>query len=63
MCHKRGMKNLIVTMTNRIYSWLYVTQTCCTRYPGHDGDIETFQVMTSTLPLGTIASISLFVGV
>jgi len=50
-------------MTNGIYSWLYLTQTCCTRYPSHDGDIETFQVMTSTLPLGTIASVCLFVGV
>jgi len=33
--------------TNGKYLWSFVSQIFCNGYPGHSGDLKTFEVMTS----------------
>jgi hypothetical protein len=43
-------------MTSGTYPWSFVTQTFHNGQPSHGGDRKIFEVMTSTLPKGTLAS-------
>jgi hypothetical protein len=46
-----------VLTTSGIYLWSFVTQIFYNGQPGHGGHRKAFDVMTLTLPLGTIGSI------
>ena len=54
--HKRGKDREMLT-TNGTYMWLFVTQILHSGSVIHGGDRKTFEVMTSTLPIGTLGSI------
>ena len=44
--------------TSGTYSWSFVTQIFHNGQPSHDGDHKMFEVMTSTLPKGTLGSVA-----
>jgi hypothetical protein len=44
--------------TSGIYPWSFVTQILYKGQPSRGGDRKTFEVMTSTLPKGTIGSVA-----
>ena len=43
--------------TSGTYSWSFVTQIFHDGQPSHGGDRKIFEVMTSTLPKGTLGSV------
>jgi hypothetical protein len=43
-----------MAMTSGTYQWLFVTQTFHNGQPSHGGDRKILEVMTSTLPKGTL---------
>ena len=43
---------------NGTYQWSFVTQIFHNGQPSHVGDRETFKVMTSTYPIGTLGSVA-----
>ena len=45
-------------MTSGTYPWSFVTQTFHNGQPSHGGDQNFFEVMTSTLPKGTLGSVA-----
>jgi hypothetical protein len=45
-----------MNITNRTYLWSFMTQIFHSSKPGHGGNCKTFEVMTSTQPLGTLDS-------
>jgi hypothetical protein len=47
-----------VFTTSGIYPWSFVTQIFHNGQPSHGGDRKIFEVMTSTLPKGTIGSVA-----
>jgi hypothetical protein len=47
-----------VFTTNGTYPWSFVTQIFHNGQPSHDGDGKIFEVMTSTLPKGTLGSVA-----
>jgi hypothetical protein len=47
-----------VFTTSGTYAWSFVTQTFRNGQQSHGGDRKTFEVMTSTLPIGTIGSVA-----
>jgi hypothetical protein len=51
-------KNRELFTTKGTYSWSFVTQTFHNGQPSHGGDRKIFEVMTSTLPKGTIGSVA-----
>jgi hypothetical protein len=55
--HGRRKKNRAATTTNRTYLFSSVIKIFSNDLPSHDGDLITFKVMASTLPLGTIGSV------
>ena len=44
--------------TSGIYPWSFVTQIFHNGQPNHGGDRKIFEVMTSTLPKGTLGSVA-----
>ena len=44
--------------TNGTYPWSFVTQIFHNGQPSHGGDGKIFEVMTSTLPKGTLGSVA-----
>jgi hypothetical protein len=46
-----------VFTTSGTYSWSFVTQIFHDGQPSHGGDRKIFEVMTSTLPKGTLGSV------
>ena len=55
--HEWG-KDREVYATSGTYPWSFVTQIFYSGQPSHDGDRKTFEVMTSTLPRWTLASVA-----
>jgi hypothetical protein len=55
--HEWG-KDRKVLMTSGTYPWSIVRQILRNGLPNHGGDRKTFEVMTSTLPKGTIGSVA-----
>jgi hypothetical protein len=51
-------KDREVLTTSGTYPWLFVTQIFHNGQPSHGGDRKIFEVMTSTLPKGTIGSLA-----
>jgi len=47
-----------VFTTSGTYPWSFVTQIFHNGQPSHDGDRKIFEVMTSTLPNGTLGSVA-----
>jgi hypothetical protein len=47
-----------VFTTNGTYPWSFVTQIFHNGQPSHGGDRKIFEVMTSTLPKGTLGSVA-----
>jgi hypothetical protein len=47
-----------VFTTSGTYPWSFVTQIFHNGQPSHGGDRKIFEVMTSTLPKGTIGSVA-----
>jgi hypothetical protein len=45
-------------MTSRTYPWSFVTQIFHSGQPSHGGDRKSCEVMTSTLPKGTLGSVA-----
>ena len=45
-------------MTSGTYPWSFVTQIFHNGQPSHGGDRKIFEVMTSTLPKGTLGSVA-----
>ena len=43
--------------TGGTYPWSFVTQILHNGQPGHGGDRNIFEMMTSTLPKGTLGSV------
>jgi hypothetical protein len=61
--HERGKDQEVFT-TSRTYPWSFVTQILHNGQPSHGGGRKTFEVMTSTLPKGTLDSVaSLLAGI
>jgi hypothetical protein len=50
-------KGLGMFMTSGTYPWSFVTQIFHNGQPSHGGDCKIFEVMTSTLPKGTLGSV------
>jgi hypothetical protein len=50
-------KNREVLTTSGTYPWSFVTQIFHNGQPSHGGDHNIFEVMTSTLPKGTLGSV------
>ena len=44
--------------TSGTYPWSFVTQIFHNGQPSHGGDSKIFEVMTSTLPKGTLGSVA-----
>jgi hypothetical protein len=51
-------KDREVFTTSGIYPWSVVTQIFHNGQPSHGGDRTIFEVMTSTLPQGTLGSVA-----
>jgi hypothetical protein len=51
-------KNREVFKTSGTYLWSFVTQIFHSGQPSHGGDRKVFEVMTSTLPKGTLGSVA-----
>ena len=51
-------KDREVFTTSGTYSWSFVTQIFHNGQPSHGGDRKFFEVMTSTLPKGTLGSVA-----
>jgi hypothetical protein len=47
-----------VLTTSGTYPWSFVTQIFHNGQPSHGGDRKIFEVMTSTLPKGTLGSVA-----
>jgi hypothetical protein len=47
-----------VLTTSGTYPWSFVTQIFHNGQPSHGGDSKIFEVMTSTLPKGTLGSVT-----
>jgi hypothetical protein len=47
-----------VLTTSGTYPWSFVTQIFHNGQPSHGGDRKIFEVMTSTLPKGTLSSVA-----
>jgi hypothetical protein len=47
-----------VFTTSGTYPWSFVTQIFHNGQPSHGGDSKIFEVMTSTLPKGTLGSVA-----
>ena len=47
--------------TSGTYPWSFVTQIFHNGQPSHGGDRKTFEVMTSTSPIGTLGSVAFVV--
>ena len=43
--------------TSGTYPWSFMTQICHNGQPSHGGDRKILEVMTSTLPKGTLGSV------
>jgi hypothetical protein len=55
--HERGKDRIVIT-TNGTYPWSFVTQIFCNVKTSHDCYRKTFEVTTSTYPLGTLSSVA-----
>jgi hypothetical protein len=55
--HERGKDREVLT-TSGTYPWSFVTQIFHNGQPSHSSDRKTFEVMTSTLPKGTLGSVA-----
>jgi hypothetical protein len=51
-------KDREVLMTSGTYPWSFVTQIFHNGQPSHGGDRKSCEVMTSTLPKGTLGSVA-----
>jgi hypothetical protein len=47
-----------MSTTSGTYPWSFVTQIFHSGQPSHGGDSKIFEVMTSTLPKGTLGSVA-----